>query len=291
MADRRHYLGGGPELLAASAILLALFTRVRGRGVLRNSPVRGPERFGQRGPPPFAVHGPRRWATSFCNKYCIQGMCRATTRGSTERLSDREPGELEDTEQPIPGPNALEVPRVSPGLGAKDLARDLHIEPDDLTNLASAPLELQLAVSPRCTVLRPQVTIALSTGRLPMSCRIPGLTVPSAVPRRLPQPSRSNRQRSPPSGPSVARTMSLGGRRPTLCPATDGEHVPPSGGRFQALRLKVTGDGHFWRSFTHPPRTGACSPCRPGLCGSRAWRCRWGERTGSRPVGLIRGPP
>jgi hypothetical protein len=148
-----------------------------------------------------------------------------------ERLLDREPGEVEDTEQPILGPNALEVPRVSRDLGAKDLARDLHVEPDDLTNLASAPLELKLAVSPRCTVLRPQVTTVLSTGRLPMSCRIPGITVPSAVPRRLPQSSRSNRQRSPPSGPSVARTMSLGGRHPELCPATDGEHWPPSGRR------------------------------------------------------------
>jgi len=35
----------------------------------------------------------------------------------------------------------------------------------------------------------------------------------------------SNRQCSPPSGPSVAPTMSLGFRRPTLCPATDGELV------------------------------------------------------------------
>jgi hypothetical protein len=57
-----------------------------------------------------------------------------------------EPGELENTEQPVFVSNALEVLRTRRGLDSEDLARAPSIESEDLEKLASAPMEMKLAV-------------------------------------------------------------------------------------------------------------------------------------------------
>lgn len=72
---------------------------------------------------------------------------RAMVQYSKNGWQNGEPGELEDTEQPILVSNALEVLRTRRGIGSEDLARHLRIEAEDLTKLASAPLEMKLAVS------------------------------------------------------------------------------------------------------------------------------------------------
>ncbi len=71
---------------------------------------------------------------------------RAMVQYSKNGWQSGEPVELEDTEQPILVSNALEVLRTRRGLGSEDLALDLRIETEDLEELASAPLEMKLAV-------------------------------------------------------------------------------------------------------------------------------------------------
>ena len=71
---------------------------------------------------------------------------RAMVQYSKNGWQSGEPGELEDTEQPVLVSNALEVLRTRRGLSSEDLARDLRIEPKDLEELASAPLEMRLTV-------------------------------------------------------------------------------------------------------------------------------------------------
>lgn len=71
---------------------------------------------------------------------------RAMIQYSKNGWQNGEPGELEDTEQPVLVSNALEVLRERRGLGSEDLARDLRIESEDLEELASAPLEMKLDV-------------------------------------------------------------------------------------------------------------------------------------------------
>lgn len=71
---------------------------------------------------------------------------RAMVQYSKNGWQDGEPGEPEDTEQPILVSNALEVLRTRRGIGSEGLARNLRIEAEDLEELASAPLEMKLAV-------------------------------------------------------------------------------------------------------------------------------------------------
>jgi len=71
---------------------------------------------------------------------------RAMVQYSKNGWQNEEPGELEDTEQPILVSSALEVLQTRRGIGAEDLARDLRIEAEALEELASAPLEMKLAV-------------------------------------------------------------------------------------------------------------------------------------------------
>ncbi len=71
---------------------------------------------------------------------------RAMVQYSKNGWQRGEPGELEDSEQPILVANALEVLRARRGLGSEDLARDLRLGVEDLNKLASAPLEMKLAV-------------------------------------------------------------------------------------------------------------------------------------------------
>ncbi len=71
---------------------------------------------------------------------------RAMVQYSKNGWQRGEPGELEDSEQPILVANALEVLRERRGLGSEDLAKDLRLEVQDLNKLASAPLEMKLAV-------------------------------------------------------------------------------------------------------------------------------------------------
>lgn len=71
---------------------------------------------------------------------------RAMVQYSKNGWQRGEPGELEDSEQPILVANALEVLRARRGLGSEDLARDLRVELEDLNKLASAPLEMKMAV-------------------------------------------------------------------------------------------------------------------------------------------------
>ncbi len=59
---------------------------------------------------------------------------------------NREPGELEDTEQPILVSNAVEVLHTRRGLSSEDLAQELRIECEDLEELALAPLKMKLDV-------------------------------------------------------------------------------------------------------------------------------------------------
>ncbi len=72
---------------------------------------------------------------------------RAMVQYSKNGWQNREPGELEDSEQPVLVSNAREVLRTQRGLGSEDLARDLRIESEELEKLASAPLKMKLAVS------------------------------------------------------------------------------------------------------------------------------------------------
>lgn len=71
---------------------------------------------------------------------------RAMVQYSKNGWQNGEPGQLEDTEQPVLVYNALEVLRTQRGLGYEDLARDLRIEAEDLEELASASSEMKLAV-------------------------------------------------------------------------------------------------------------------------------------------------
>jgi Zn-dependent peptidase ImmA (M78 family)/transcriptional regulator with XRE-family HTH domain len=71
---------------------------------------------------------------------------RAMVQYSKNGWQNGEPGELEDTEQPILVFSALEVLRTHRSLNYEDLARDLRIEPEDLNKLASDPLEMKLEV-------------------------------------------------------------------------------------------------------------------------------------------------
>jgi Zn-dependent peptidase ImmA (M78 family)/transcriptional regulator with XRE-family HTH domain len=71
---------------------------------------------------------------------------RAMVQYSKNGWQNGEPGELEDTEQPVLVSNALEVLRTRRGLDSEDLARALRIESEDLKKLAQAPLEMKLAV-------------------------------------------------------------------------------------------------------------------------------------------------
>jgi hypothetical protein len=71
---------------------------------------------------------------------------RAMVQYSKNGWQSGEPGELEDSEQPILVSNALEVLRTRRGLGSDALARNLRIETEDLEKLASAPLEMKLTV-------------------------------------------------------------------------------------------------------------------------------------------------
>jgi Zn-dependent peptidase ImmA (M78 family) len=71
---------------------------------------------------------------------------RAMVQYSKNGWQNGEPGELEDTEQPVLVSNALEVLRTRRGLDSEDLARALRIESADLKKLAQAPLEMKLAV-------------------------------------------------------------------------------------------------------------------------------------------------
>ena len=71
---------------------------------------------------------------------------RAMVQYSKNGWQNGEPGQLEDTEQPILVSNALDVLRTRRGLDSEDLARDLRIQSEDLEELASAPLEMKLTV-------------------------------------------------------------------------------------------------------------------------------------------------
>jgi hypothetical protein len=71
---------------------------------------------------------------------------RAMVQYSKNGWQSGEPGDLEDSEQPILVSNALEVLRTRRGLGSDALARNLRIETEDLEKLASAPLEMKLTV-------------------------------------------------------------------------------------------------------------------------------------------------
>lgn len=71
---------------------------------------------------------------------------RAMVQYSKNGWQNGEPGELENTEQPVFVSNALEVLRTRRGLDSEDLARAPSIESEDLEKLASAPMEMTLAV-------------------------------------------------------------------------------------------------------------------------------------------------
>lgn len=71
---------------------------------------------------------------------------RAMVQYSKNRWQDGEPGQLEDSEQPVLISNALEVLETRRGIGYEALARDLHIMPEDLRELASTSLEAKLEV-------------------------------------------------------------------------------------------------------------------------------------------------
>ena len=71
---------------------------------------------------------------------------RAMVQYSKNGWQRGEPGELEDSERPTLVASALEVLRERRGIGSGDLAKDLRVEPEDLNTLASAPLEMKLAV-------------------------------------------------------------------------------------------------------------------------------------------------
>jgi Zn-dependent peptidase ImmA (M78 family)/transcriptional regulator with XRE-family HTH domain len=71
---------------------------------------------------------------------------RAMVQYSKNGWQNGEPGELDDTEQPVLILNALEVLRTRRGLDTEDLARNLRIEPEYLNQLASDPLEMKLEV-------------------------------------------------------------------------------------------------------------------------------------------------
>lgn len=71
---------------------------------------------------------------------------RAMVQYSKNGWQNGEPGELEDSEQPVLVFNALEVLRTHRGLNSEDLARHLRIEVEDLKKLASPPSETKLAV-------------------------------------------------------------------------------------------------------------------------------------------------
>jgi Zn-dependent peptidase ImmA (M78 family)/transcriptional regulator with XRE-family HTH domain len=71
---------------------------------------------------------------------------RAMVQYSKNGWQNGEPGVLEDTEQPVLIANALAVLEKHRKLGHEALARDLHIRPEDLKELASRPLEMKLTV-------------------------------------------------------------------------------------------------------------------------------------------------
>lgn len=71
---------------------------------------------------------------------------RAMVQYSKNGWQDGEPGQLEDSEQPVLIANALQVLEKERGIGYEELAQELHIMPEDLKELASTPLEMKLSV-------------------------------------------------------------------------------------------------------------------------------------------------